>query len=59
EENLHTIILRQLSLEKWNNQQVIERIERIEASPNWHLTIHLSSGNTTTIDYRTGEEVTA
>lgn len=59
EENLHTIILRLLSLEKWNNQQVIEQIEQIDASPNWLLTIHLSSGNTTMIDYRTGEEVTA
>lgn len=38
---------------------MVDRIERIEASLNWLLTIHLSNGNTATIDYRTGEEVTA
>lgn len=59
EENLHTIIKRLLGLHAWDNQQVVDRIERIEASPNWLLTIHLSSGNTATIDYLTSEEVTA
>lgn len=59
EENLHTIIKRLLGLHAWDNQQVIEQIEQIEASPNWLLKIHLNSGNTTMIDYRTGEEVTA
>lgn len=57
EENLHTIISRLLGLEACDDQQVIERIERIEASPDWHLNIHLSNGRTVTVDYHTGEEV--
>ncbi len=59
EENLHTIIKRLLGIHGWDDQQVVDRIERIEANPDWLLTIQFTDGRTTTVDYRTGTEVNA
>lgn len=58
ETTLHAIIMRLLGFEEWNDEQVIEQVKSIDASPEWLLTIQMSDGSTAVVDYRTGEEVT-
>ena len=59
EQKLHTIICNAVGLSEWDNTAVIEQIERIEATPDWHIIIHHTDGRTSMIDYRTGMEVDA
>lgn len=57
EEKLRTIVLKAVGLDDWDDETVIEQVERIEATPDWLLTIHHTDGRSMTIDYRTGLEV--
>ncbi|XCB30415.1 recombinase family protein [Arcanobacterium hippocoleae] len=57
EEKIRAIICTALDLADWDDKTVIEQVERIEATPDWLLTIHHTDGRSTTIDYRTGLEV--
>lgn len=57
EDKLHAITLSLLGLDTWDNEQVIERVSKIEASPDFLLTYHFTNGHTVTVDYRTGQEV--
>ena len=59
EDKLHTIICNAAGMSEWNNTAVIEQVARIEATPDWLLTIHHTNGQTHIIDYRTGLEVDA
>ena len=59
EQKLHTIICNAVGLSEWDNTAVIEQIERIEATPDWHIIIHHTDGQTHIIDYRTRMEVDA
>lgn len=56
EDKLHAITLSLLGLDTWNNEQVIERVSKIEASPDFLLTYHFTNGHTIQVDYHTGEE---
>ena len=57
EEKIRAIICTALDLADWDDKTVIEQVERIEATPDWLLTIHHTDGRSMTIDYRTGLEV--
>lgn len=57
EEKIHTIICTALDLADWDDKTIIEQVERIEATPDWLLTIHHTDGRSMTIDYHTGQEV--
>lgn len=57
EEKIRAIICSSLGLSDWDDETIIEQIARIEATPDWLLTIHHTDGRSMTIDYRTGSEV--
>lgn len=57
EAKLRAIICSALGQDDWDDETIIDQVERIEATPDWLLTIHYTSGRRTTVDYRTGQEV--
>ena len=56
ETTLRGIIMSQLAISDWDDEAVIEQVERIDASPDWLLTIVFRDGRRITVDYRTGQE---